>query len=452
MARRPALWDDRTRRRNHRHSDLTIHRMSAPEPTSRYSWRPVRSSTDRVIAGLAGGLAEQLRIDPVVIRLAFIVLAFAGGFGALLYGLLWLISTDAPPATAALPAAATRRTNEPRHVLAVALVVAGMLLILRELHVWLGDGLVWPVAVAALGSAVIWNRTDGPGRARLQMVTSTLPREAFEGVRTGRAPRVRIVAGSVLVVAGMAALLAANNVFAAARVARGVAVAVAVTIAGVALILGPWVFRLLRQVTEERRNRIRSEERAEMAAHLHDSVLQTLAMIQRSSSAQEMSSLARGQERELRAWLYGRSKAGPNGRSRADGAGRGELLSVVLDEQAARIERRCHVPVEVVVVGDAPFGERLRPIVEAAGEAITNASRHSGAVSVAVYCEVGPDAVNIYVRDEGHGFDTARVPKDRHGVTESIIGRMERGGGVATISSDPSEGTEVHLRLPVRTP
>jgi signal transduction histidine kinase len=407
-----------------------------------------------VIAGVAGGLAEQLRIDPVVIRLAFIVLAFAGGFGALLYGLLWLIGVDAPPATVTRRADAGGRADEPRHVLAVALVVGGMLLILRELHVWLGDGLVWPVAVAALGSAVIWNRTDGPGRARLQMMTSTLPREAFEGVRTGRAPRLRLVAGSVLVIAGMAALLAANNVFEAARVARGVAVAVAVTIAGVALILGPWVFRLLRQVTEERRDRIRSEERAEMAAHLHDSVLQTLAMIQRSSSPQEMSSLARGQERELRAWLYGRSKAGANGRPGAgeDGAEGAELLSGVLDDLAARIERRYHVPVEVVVVGDAPFGERLRPIVEAAGEAITNAARHSGAASVAVYCEIGPDAVNLYVRDEGHGFDTARVPKDRHGVTESIIGRMERGGGVATISSDPSEGTEVHLRLPVRTP
>jgi signal transduction histidine kinase len=449
MARRATLWDDRRADESTGSTTSPTDGMSAPEPAPRHSWRPVRSSTDRVIAGVAGGLAEQLRIDPVVIRLAFIVLAFAGGFGALLYGLLWLVGIDAPPSTAASRAEAARRTDEPRHVLAVALVVAGTLLILRELHVWLGDGLVWPVAVAALGSAVIWNRTDGPGRARLQMVTSTLPREAFEGVRTGRAPRLRIVAGAVLVVAGMAALLAANNVFAAARVARGVAVAVVVTIAGVALILGPWVFRLLRQVTEERRDRIRSEERAEMAAHLHDSVLQTLAMIQRSSSVQEMSSLARGQERELRAWLYGRSKAGANGRSGADHA---ELLSAVLDELAAQIERRYHVPVEVVVVGDAPFGERLRPIVEAAGEAITNASRHSGAASVAVYCEVGPDAVNLYVRDEGSGFDTAQVPKDRHGVTESIIGRMERGGGVATISSDPTDGTEVHLRLPVRTP
>jgi len=247
--------------------------------------------------------------------------------------------------------------------------------------------------------------------------------------------------GGLLVLAGMASLLAANNALFAARVARSVAFAVVVTAAGFGLILGPWMWRTLRQLSEERRERIRSEERAEVAAHLHDSVLQTLAMIQRASSPQEMATLARGQERELRSWLYGRGRAEPNG-SRS--------LSQALDELSGRVERFHHVPVETVVVGDAPVDDRLRALVDAAGEAMTNAARHSGAASVSVYAEVTDDAVNLYVRDEGKGFELVDVPTDRHGIRESIVGRMERGGGVATVSSVPAEGTEVHLRIPRR--
>jgi signal transduction histidine kinase len=239
----------------------------------------------------------------------------------------------------------------------------------------------------------------------------------------------------------MAGLLAANDALFAARVARSVAFAVLVTATGLGLILGPWMWRTLRQLSEERRERIRSEERAEVAAHLHDSVLQTLAMIQRARSPQEMTSLARGQERELRGWLYGRGRAGENG---------GGSLSAALEELSAKIERHHHLPVETVVVGDAPLDDRLRALVDAAGEAMTNAARHSGAASVSVYAEVGDDAVHLYVRDEGKGFDPALVPADRHGIRESIVGRMERGGGVATVTSEPAEGTEVHLRIPRR--
>ncbi len=415
---------------------------SHPSPRGRRaSWRPVRSTSDRVIAGVAGGLAEQLGIDAVVVRLAFVVLAFAGGAGVVIYLLCWLLGTDAPPVPPTRSRDGGDPRSEPGRILAVSLVVAGILLILRELGAWFGDGLVWPVAIAALGSAVIWTRTDRPGRERLARATSRLPRDAILGARTGWAPRIRLVAGALLVTAGMAGLLVANDALAAARVARGIVFAVLVTVAGLALILGPWVFRLIRQVSEERRDRIRSEERAEMAAHLHDSVLQTLALIQRSSSAQEMTSLARGQERELRSWLYRR--AAPS----ADGNG-SRMLSVALDEAAARVERMHQVAVEAVVVGDAPMDDRVRALVDAAGEAMNNAARHSGARSIAVYCEVGADTINLYVRDEGQGFDASHVPPDRRGISESIVGRMERSGGVATVVSEPREGTEVHLRMP----
>jgi signal transduction histidine kinase len=420
------------------------------------AWRPIRSRTDRVIAGVAGGLAEQLGVDAVVIRLAFVVLALAGGMGVLTYAVLWLTATDAPPpgGDAGHSAARRERRSEPMQLACVALVVTGMLLILRQIGVWFGDGVVWPVAVAAFGSAVIWTRSEGPGRDRIANATSRFPRLALDGVRTGKAPALRLVLGSVLVLAGMVGLLVINDALITGRVIREVLFAVLVTASGIGLILGPWVFRLARQVSEERRNRIRSEERAELAAHLHDSVLQTLAMIQRSSSPQEMTALARGQERELRAWLYRRTRpvqanGSANGRpTDGEGVAGRPMLSVALDQAASKIEQLHHVSVETVVVGDTAVDDRLGAVVEAATEAMQNAARHSGAGSVAVYCEVGPDTVNLYVRDEGHGFDMSAVPDDRRGISESIFGRMERAGGVATVTTEPREGTEVHIRMP----
>ena len=178
-----------------------------------------------------------------------------------------------------------------------------------------------------------------------------------------------------------------------------------------------------------------------MAAHLHDSVLQTLALIQRSKSDREMTSLARTQERELRAWLYGRAP---------------ELAAVrlrdAIDSMAGRIERQHQVSVEAVVVGDAPMDERLRSLVNAASEATANAAVHSGSTTISVYVEVEQGAVTAFVRDQGSGFDPAVVPDDRRGIADSIVGRMERYGGTATVTSKPGAGTEVVLKLPRSEP
>jgi signal transduction histidine kinase len=177
-----------------------------------------------------------------------------------------------------------------------------------------------------------------------------------------------------------------------------------------------------------------------MAAHLHDSVLQTLAMIQRAPTREDMSTLARAQERELRSWLYGRSGA------------RGSSLREALDELASRVERLHRVRVDTVVVGDAPVDGRTRALVDATGEAVTNAAKHSNAPVVSVYAEADDEGVSVWVRDEGVGFDTRRPAPGRSGIVESIVGRMERNGGTATVSSVPSQGTEVHLVLPRRRP
>ena len=246
--------------------------------------------------------------------------------------------------------------------------------------------------------------------------------------------RIRLSVGAILLLAGMGTFLVTIDLSAAPEVI----LASLVTIIGVALVIGPWFQALGRQLADERRERIRSEERADMAAHLHDSVLQTLALIQRSGSPEEMSRLARGQERELRAWLFGR---------RPDDAA--TRLGQAIQDAAGLVEDRYGVKVEVVLAGDVALDEHLHAMVEAAREAMANAAKHAEVDRVDVFVEVEPDRVEVFVRDEGVGFDPTAVPEDRRGLVESIRGRMQRHGGTATIESVPGEGTEVELHLPL---
>jgi len=380
-----------------------------------------------------------------VVRLAFVVLAFAGGVGVVVYLVLWAFAPESPDggdsgetSVAGIAAGPASRRDNVEKTAAFALVVVGALLLLREAGVWFGDAVVWPVALGAFGSALIWTRADDAGRARFARVASRVPRFPVEGALTGRLSRPRILPGGILIAGGMAAFLAANNALVAFR---NVVFAVVVTVTGLGLILGPWVWRLARQLADERRERIRSEERADMAAHLHDSVLQSLALIQRAATPQEMVTLARGQERELRAWLYGRS-----------GPAAHDLLSTAIEEMAGRVERLHHVPVEAVVVGDCPLDDRVQSLVQATGEAAMNAARHAGVDTISVYVEVEPEQVSAFVRDQGKGFDPGAVPQDRRGIADSIVGRMERVGGTAAVESRVGEGAEVKLRLPRRAP
>jgi signal transduction histidine kinase len=379
-----------------------------------------RSSNDRVLAGVAGGLGERLGVDALVIRLAFVVLALAGGAGVVVYVSAFLLMGWPDPN--AEPVQTPRTTA--LQALAVASVVAGLLVIARSAGLWLGDRIVWPAALAIVGSAVLWTRGDGAHRARwLRRVPQV---DAIDG------SRIRALVGVGLVLVGSWALLSNNpSLFANAPLA------VAAVLVGVAVVAGPWAWRLVRQVTLERRERIRQEERAEMAAHLHDSVLQTLALIQRTDDADEMAALARGQERELRTWLYGKSRPGGSG-----------SLSGALDDVADEVERTHRTRVELVMVGDCSVDDGVHALVHACREAMVNAARHSGARGVSVYIEVEDDQVTAFVRDQGVGFARSSVPADRRGIAESIEGRMERNGGVAVIESAPGRGTEVRLVIP----
>ena len=387
-----------------------------------------RSSNDRVIAGVAGGLAERLRVDPVVVRLAFVVLALAGGVGVVLYLVLWTIGraeTETRPAW--------RAGGDAQRTVAAVSIVIGVLLVLRSTHVWFGDALVWPVALAAVGSAIIWVRFD---RSRSRERTG----DAQEGDRSNQPDGSsisfgRVVGGGLLVLAGVAVFLASNI---SSGTVGAVLVALAVAVAGLALIGGPWIARLVRQLGAERTERVRVEEREEVAAHLHDSVLQTLALIQRSEDPARMRALARAQERDLRGWLYRSARTGDDARN---------LVSDAVDAVTERIELAHGIRIDTVVVGDRPLDARVQSVVDACGEALTNAAKHSGASVVSLYVEVTDEDVTAFVRDQGKGFDPEAVPPDRRGIADSILGRMARNGGTAEIHSAPGEGTEIRLHV-----
>jgi phage shock protein PspC (stress-responsive transcriptional regulator) len=379
------------------------------------SLRLQRSGLDRILTGTAGGLAERLRVDPTVVRLGFVLLTLAGGLGLLIYGAGYSVSAEPEPDGDA--------PDGPRRIRTVATgaIVLGSLLVLRDLGVWFGDPVVLPATLAVLGSSVLAGRAD-----------PTRPSGERAGGSVARV--IRTIVGFGMVGVGMIWLVAAAGPF---TISFGAIVLAVAAVAFVALGLGPFVLRAFRQASRERRDRIRSEERAAVAAHLHDSVLQTLALIQRSDPSPEVATIARRQERELRSWLYGRRIGLSHGR-----------LGEALEAMAARVEEHHAVSVDVVAVGDCAMDDRLDAMVEACGEAALNAARHSGDTAVSVFVEVGPDRVEAYVRDRGRGFSPQDVGTDRHGIAHSIRARIDRAGGTTVISSRPGDGTEVHLWIP----
>jgi signal transduction histidine kinase/phage shock protein PspC (stress-responsive transcriptional regulator) len=407
---------------------------AATTAVSRTARPPLRRSREnRMIAGVAAGIAQHLGMPVTTVRTFFFVSAFAAGFGLVVYLLVWMLAplqeADASQETSVQPVS---RWPAPTlaQAMGVVLIAVGAIVLFWVAGFWFGEQLMWPVALAAIGFAVLWARTTDHGRSRWDLSTIGQP---LETLTSGEVSLPRVLIGTGLIVAGGLVFLAANTSISAAG---NMLLAMLVAVGGIALLAGPWVWQMANQLMEERSSRVRADARAKVAAHLHDSVLQTLALIQRTREPREMASLARTQERELRAWLYGR----------APEAG-GARLRDAVDEMAGRIEAQQQVPVEAVVVGDAPLDDELRALVAATGEATMNAARHSGAESVAVYVEVEPETVTAFVRDQGSGFAPATVPADRRGIADSIVARMARHGGSATVTSG-DRGTEIVIRLP----
>ncbi len=370
-----------------------------------------------MIAGVAGGLADGLGVNDAFVRAAFISLSMVWGLGVLIYVGLWLMAIDHVDDVEPVPV-------ESHQALGLGGAFIGLMLLLGGLGWWPSNALVLTVSALAFGFAAVADRNMTNSIASFFDPNATQP------------GRWRLLIGVGLLIGGLAIL---SSGVAPILDVGPVLLAVALTLLGILIAFGPLVTRLARDLGAERRERIRQEERGELAAHLHDSVLQTLALIQRTDDPARMSILARHQEGELREWLYGNAPL--------DGV---DLVSTALKGAATRIESDHQIPIDVVTVGDHLVDESSRVLVSAASEALVNAAKHSGADRLSLYFEAEEDQLSVFVTDHGKGFDKTAVPKDRKGITQSIMARVERAGGKVEINSEPGDGTEVILRMPVR--
>ncbi|CAN5212949.1 ATP-binding protein [soil metagenome] len=397
--------------------------------------RPLLARPRRVVlGGVCAGLATHLEWPVGRIRFLMVALSLLGGAGILLYAWLWVLTPLAPAVekTAANEATADKVSDETddssvrRHfpaagvLLAIAAVAAiGAIVLEPSSDVGINPGIIATVLFA--GASVAWSlaldRRD-PGRSS----------------RSGLI--IRSFSAVLLIVTGLSLLFSFGG---RPRAITAVG-AVVLVVAGVGVVVAPVLVRLWTDLMTERSARVRETERAEIAAHLHDSVLQTLALIQvRAGASSEVARLARAQERELRDWLF------------AGTTPSGSDLATEIRDAAAAIELDYPARIELVVVGE-PEGTANPTLVAATREAMVNAARHAGG-DIAVYLEVSPEATDVFVRDRGPGFDLDAQPSDRLGVRESIIGRMLRAGGSATVSRGAGgSGTEVHLHLETPVP
>jgi len=403
--------------------------------------RLIRDRERGLIAGVCAGVARRLGIDPLLVRVVSVVLAVAtGGIGAVAYLVLWVAL---PEGTAAVAAERGRRSalgvrrGGWRVAAGAGFLTLSLLLVLRELGLWWSDAVVWPFMLAAAGAALLWRQSRLSARPVDEPAEAPAPGRPTTA-RRARTPLTDLYRGGfgVALVVGAALLfLSAND---ALGEVRDAAFAAIVAVLALALILAPFLWRLGRNLAAERAERIRSQERAELAAHLHDSVLQTLTLMQKcAGDPREVATLARRQERELRSWLFGGGSMSDDG-----------TLGAALRRVAAEVEDAHGVAIDVVAVGDRPLDASGEALIAAAREALTNAAKFAGdAGPVAVYCEASAERAQVFIRDRGPGFDLDAVPGDRRGVRDSIIARMKRNGGEARVRSVRGEGTEIELEI-----
>ncbi|MGZ4443561.1 MAG: ATP-binding protein [Nocardioidaceae bacterium] len=404
--------------------------------------RATRDTDNRLLGGVASGLAAHLGVDVLLVRAAFLLTTALGGLGVAMYAALWMIlpaGSHLAESTPGLDAATrqgkrpgrARRLEEVGPLVALGAVALGIAVLAQTL---VGDSvLFWPVLLGVVGLAVLWRQADEAQRERWLDSTGRVGIVKAVVGRGGVASYARLAAGIGLLMAALAVFAVQTGNL---GVVGDVLLAGVLGVAGLALMVGPWLFRLAGDLSEERAARVRQQERADVAAHLHDSVLQTLALIQKhADEGRTVATLARAQERDLRSWLYG-DEAHPE-----------TSVAQALRSAAAEVEDAHGLPVEVVTVGDTAATEALRPVVLAAREAMVNAAKHSGADKVDVFAEMADGTVEVFVRDRGRGFDQDQVPTDRLGVRHSIVDRMERHRGTAEIRTAAGEGTEVRLSM-----
>ena len=404
-------------------SFLTCDNEEMSAPLSRTTWQTPRiDRNDRWVGGVAAAIAKEIGVQPLIIRGAFFLLTLVVGWGLVLYVLAWAwLAIFAPAQISPHRPVPKGATSLHRH-LAVAMVVIGLIALLSQLTPTAFTSVSWPIGFVFTGALIAWSRGNNEP----------------EGISIV----VRIVAGLAVAIGGILAFAALSYSLWQAVVALIFGIAI---IGGITIIAAPSIVQMARSLDGERLDRIRSDERARISAHLHDSVLQTLTLIQRNADDPALAAhLARRQERELRNWLYGPTTTAPDG----------VRLGPALEQAAIDVEETHGVQIDVVAVGDngEPVPGDLGTLIAATREAMANAAIHSGVDRIDVFAERSPQGIEIFVRDTGVGFDPETINTDRHGVRDSIVARMERAGGTATLHSAPGGGTEVELSLPFTQP
>jgi len=388
-----------------------------------------------MIGGVAAGVSAWIGIDVTIVRLGFVLAALVSGFGLAAYVLAWLML---PAVGETKPIVSKAVTDRRGIALAAAFgsVLIVVLVIASALHVAWVSSLALPVVVSGAGLVLIARNTTPGEQDVLRRIA-----DSVIGVGAGRrrTPTVaRLVVAGVLLILGLSAVVSGHPSRTLARPLGGIALVIAAAL----VVLGPWWLRVARDLVVERQARARAEERADIASRVHDSVLQTLALIQlHVDEPQRVIQLARAQERELRSWLF-------DGRAPGSISDSGMTVAAGVRLVQQEVEAAHGVAVEAITVGDCDLDDDLAALLAAAREATVNAVKWSGCLVVSVFAEVQPDAVSVFVRDRGAGFDPAAVPADRKGLAESVHARMTRRGGTAIVRSVPGEGTEVSLTMP----
>jgi signal transduction histidine kinase len=400
---------------------------------------PIRRSPDvRVLAGVCGGVSQATGIDVTLVRLAFVLLALGSGVGVLLYAVAWLVV----PIDGETTTIFSRAVNDRRGIRVVLAIIPALVvvqIVTAALHVGYLGSFAWPLFLAA--GAVLLIRRNASEKERVWINNDLVPMlHAGSQPHRRRTMEIRVGLGVALGAVGLYFLIVGHPTSAALRPVGGALL----VIAAIVVVFGPWWLSLVRDLMAERQARAMAEERARMAAHVHDSVLQTLALIQRSADdPQHVVQLARTQERELRSWLF---EGRPPGSIGEDATTLSEGIGVL----QRQVEADHGVTVQVVVVGDCELTDGLRALLDASKEATVNAAKWSGASQISLYAEVEPDVVTLFVRDRGRGFDPDGVAEGHQGIALSIRARMARFGGSVLIRSAPGRGAEVELSMPRR--
>ena len=389
-----------------------------------------RALDGRKIAGVAAGLASHLGLDVKIVRILFVATAILGsGAGVLAYLAFWALLPMDPDHVESEDA--TEDRADPGWLIILAAAVVCGLLAMAALGFTSLTTYLAPIVLAVVGISLVWSRADEVQRDNWRRDAAGVARGA--AVEAGSYGRWRVVVGAVSVVVAILGIAVAQ--VGASTMLQGLATTL-LLLTGLVLVAFPWLHAKWQKLADERAAYIRADAQAEMAARIHDSVLQTLTLVQKhAEDPTRVQQLARSEERSLRDWLYGQ------------GAGE-STFTAAMQHTAHEVETRHGVTIDVVAVGDLQVDSRIEAVLAAAQEAMVNAAKHAGVSTVQVFTEVEPESVTVFVRDRGRGFDLDSIADDRAGVRESIEGRMKRFGGTAVIKTRQGDGTEVALTMP----